>query len=264
MSFLITFGFLLIYFIVFFVIAQKKKNNGIADVAWGLGFVVVALVSLIVNQNFTLIPITITILVSLWGFRLFYYLVKRNWHAEEDYRYVEMRQKWGKNFTLNAFLRVFMSQMLILLVISLPIQLAAMDQSPIVITGSTPIGYIIYGLGLVLWIIGYFFEVVGDAQLKAFKKDGTNKGKIMSSGLWKYTRHPNYFGEATMWWGIWLISMSTLYALNLLGFVGPTLITYLLLFVSGVPLLEKKYQDNKDFQEYARKTSVFFPLPPKK
>ena len=91
-----------------------------------------------------------------------------------------------------------------------------------------------------------------------------NKGHIMQSGLWKYTRHPNYFGEATMWWGIWIISMASLVSWNLLGFVGPTIITYLLIFVSGVPLLEKKYKDNEEFQAYAKKTSVFIPLPPKK
>ena len=155
MSFLVTFLFLIAYFIIFFFIAQLKKNNGIADVAWGLGFVVVAGVSLNYNQNYTLVPITITILVSLWGFRLFYYLTKRNWNAEEDYRYVEMRQRWGKNFALNAFLRVFMSQMLILLVISLPIQLAAIDTKSI--NPASPIGSIVYAIGLLMWFVGYFF-----------------------------------------------------------------------------------------------------------
>jgi len=161
---------------------------------------------------------------------------------------------------LNAFLRVFMSQMLLLFLISIPIQLSNMFTLAI----NSTLGWIIYGLGVALWLFGYYFEVVGDAQLKKFIKNPENKGHIMQSGLWKYTRHPNYFGEATMWWGIWIISMASLVSWNLLGFVGPTIITYLLIFVSGVPLLEKKYKDNEEFQAYAKKTSVFIPLPPKK
>ncbi len=260
LSFVVVLIALLIFFFTFFLISQKKKNNGLADVAWGLGFVVVAFVSLIYNQNYNIISITITLFVSLWGFRLFYHLTKRNWNAKEDYRYVEMRKKWGDHQVLNSFLRVFMSQMLLLFVISIPIQLASMFTTSI----NSTLGWITYGVGVALWIFGYYFEVVGDAQLKNFIKNPANKGRIMQSRLWKYTRHPNYFGEATMWWGIWIISMASLVSWNLLGFVGPTIITYLLLFVSGVPLLERKYKDNEEFQVYAKKTSVFIPLPPKK
>jgi steroid 5-alpha reductase family enzyme len=126
------------------------------------------------------------------------------------------------------------------------------------------LSYVVLAVGILFWLIGYYFEVVGDAQLKTFKKNPLNKGKIMSSGLWKYTRHPNYFGEALMWWSVWVVSMSSLVLLNLVGIIGPLLITLLLLFVSGVPLLEKKYKHNEAFQAYAKKTSVFFPLPPKK
>ncbi|MBN2268110.1 MAG: DUF1295 domain-containing protein [Acholeplasmataceae bacterium] len=260
LSFLIVLLALIIFFVTFFLIAQKKKNNGIADVAWGLGFVVVAFVSLIYNQNYNIVSLTITLFVSLWGFRLFYHLTKRNWNAKEDYRYVDMRKKWGNHQVLNAFFRVFMSQMLLLFVISLPIQLSSMYTVGI----NSTLGWFVYGFGVLLWVFGYYFEVVGDAQLKKFIKNPENKGKIMQSGLWKYTRHPNYFGEATMWWGIWIISMASLISWNLLGFIGPMIITHLLLFVSGVPLLERKYKDNVEFQEYAKKTSVFFPLPPKK
>ena len=251
---------LFLFFTLFFIIAQMKKNNGLADMAWGLGFVVVAITSLIYSKSFSLMSITITILVLLWGLRLFLYIGIRNWNKPEDYRYVNMRKKWKTHLKLKAFLKVFMLQGILLYVISLPIQFA--NQSSLEIHSITH--YLVFGLGVILWIIGYYFEVVGDAQLKAFKSDRQNKGKIMQSGLWKYTRHPNYFGEAVMWWAVWIVSISTLETLNLIGFVGPLLITLLLLFVSGVPLLEKKYKDNPLFQEYARKTSVFFPLPPKK
>lgn len=117
--------------------------------------------------------------------------------------------------------------------------------------------------GFVLWLIGFFFETVGDAQLDAFIKNPENKGKIMMSGLWKYSRHPNYFGESTMWWGIALMSLG-LSALPLYGFVSPLLITYLLLYVSGVPMLERRWEGNPEWEAYKARTSVIVPLPPRK
>ena len=143
--------------------------------------------------------------------------------------------------------------MLLLTIISIPI---------FIVNFSTLEGLVILDyIGIIIWIVGYYFEVTGDAQLKAFISKKENKGKLMKSGLWKYTRHPNYFGEATMWWGIFLI------AFNVGGIfpaiISPLLITYLLLFVSGVPLLEKKYKDHPEWPEYSRKTSKFIPMPPK-
>jgi steroid 5-alpha reductase family enzyme len=117
-------------------------------------------------------------------------------------------------------------------------------------------------IGAAVWIIGYLFESIGDLQMMNFKKDPANKGKIITSGVWKYTRHPNYFGESAMWWGIFLIVVNI--ANGLWGIISPATITFLLLFVSGIPLLEKKYKDNPEFQEYARKTSIFIPWFPKK
>lgn len=247
------------FFNLAFIVAQVKKNNGLADMAWGLGFVVVAIVSLIVANTYHLYQLVITSLVLLWGLRLFFYIGLRNWSKPEDFRYVNMRKKWGKHVHLKAYFIVFMLQMTFLLIVSLPIQLSAYVDQEIDF-----IGYILIGVGVVLWIIGFIFEAVGDQQLKTFKSNPENKGKIMQTGLWKYTRHPNYFGEAVMWWAVWIVSMSTLSWINLIGIIGPIFITYLLLFVSGVPLLEKKYKDNEAFQAYAKKTSIFFPLPPKK
>jgi steroid 5-alpha reductase family enzyme len=258
--YLITALVLFIFFVIFFIIAQVKKNNGLADMAWGLGFVVVALTSLIYTGNYAYIPLAVTLLVLVWGFRLFFYIGLRNWNKPEDYRYVNMRNKWKTHIQLKAFFKVFMLQGILLYTISLPIQFAMQTKKAV----DEPYEFIILGLGILLWLIGFYFEAVGDAQLKTFKKDPANKGKIMQSGLWKYSRHPNYFGEALMWWSVWIVSIATLETLSLFGFVGPLLITLLLLFVSGVPLLEKKYKDNPLFQEYARKTSIFFPLPPKK
>ncbi|MDY0295127.1 MAG: DUF1295 domain-containing protein [Acholeplasmataceae bacterium] len=250
---------LFIFFNIAFLIAQIKKNNGLADMAWGLGFVVVAVSSLLVAGTYTIYQLVITALVALWGFRLFYYIGLRNWSKPEDFRYVNMRKKWGTHVHLKAYFIVFMLQMTFLLIVSLPIQLAANINKDLDL-----IGWIVLGVGVLLWIIGFYFEAVGDAQLKKFKQDPSNKGKIMQSGLWKYTRHPNYFGDALMWWAIFIISMSTLSWIALFGIIGSSFITYLLLFVSGVPLLEKKYKDNEAFQAYAKKTSIFFPLPQKK
>ena len=260
MIFLVNLGVLFIYFTIFFILAQVKKNNGLADIGWGMGFVVVAFTSLIYQGDYSLIPLTITALVTIWGFRLFFFLGLRNWNKPEDYRYVAMKEKWKTNLVLKAFIYVFMLQGAFLFIISLPIQLASL----VSVHADTTLQIVILVFGVLLWLIGFFFEAVGDAQLKKFKSNPTNKGKILSSGLWKYTRHPNYFGEAVMWWAVWIVSLSSLAWLTALGIIGPAFITFLLLFVSGVPLLEKKYKDNALFQEYAKKTSVFFPLPPKK
>lgn len=259
MLFLVNALALFVFFNLFFVIAQVKKNNGIADMAWGLGFVVVAITSLVYTGTYSIQALAVTLLVLLWGLRLFFYIGLRNWSKPEDFRYVEMRKKWKTNVRIKAYFIVFMLQMTFLYIISLPIQLVNLVQFELDMTG-----YIIVGAGVFLWLIGFYFEAVGDQQLKNFKKDPANKGKILSTGLWKYTRHPNYFGEALMWWSVWIVSMSSLSLTNLYGIIGPIFITYLLLYVSGVPLLEKKYKDNEAFQAYAKKTSIFFPLPPKK
>jgi steroid 5-alpha reductase family enzyme len=258
MMFLVNILVLLVFFILFFILAQVKKNNGLADMAWGLGFVVVAITSMIYTQNYTILGITITALVTLWGLRLFFYIGLRNWNKPEDYRYVAMRKRWEPHVVIKAFFYVFMLQMSFLYIISAPIQLTHYISSEV-----EGLGFIPYIIGLVIWIIGFFFEVVGDAQLKKFKQDSNNKGKLMTKGLWSYTRHPNYFGESAMWFGIGIIALATLNPLALIGLVGPLFITYLLLYVSGVPLLENKYKDREDFKAYQKRTSKFFPLPPK-
>lgn len=246
-----------VFFTIAFFIAQSKDNNGLQDVAWGAGFVVVALFSYFFSNTESLNGTVITILVILWGGRLTYHLFKRNWDKAEDRRYVQMREKWeskGKNVKLTAYLNVFMFQMLLLLIIVQPVLLANTSAG----NGLIWINYI----GIGVWIIGYFFEVVGDYQLKKFKEKPESKGKLMTEGLWSYTRHPNYFGEATMWWGIFLISLVS--ARSLIGIIGPITITYLLLFVSGVPMLEKKYEGREDFEAYKKRTSKFIPMPVKK
>ncbi len=243
-----------VWFVALFVVGQVKHNNSIVDFGWGLGFVLVAVANIALNASITTTQLLVCLAVFAWGIRLAYHIAKRNFGKPEDYRYVEMRNKWKKHPVLQAFFKVYMLQAVFMFVVALPIMIVFYGNAPKV----TPFAV----LGLIVWCVGYFFEVVGDKQLKNFVSKPENKGKIMQSGLWKFTRHPNYFGESVMWWGL---ATTTLFGeLFYLAFVSPLVITWLLLFVSGVPLLEKKYANNAEFLQYAKRTSKFFPLPPKK
>ena len=246
-------GVVFIYMTIFFIVAQFVKNNSIVDMGWGLGFVVIAIYTLLTTGNYNSQSIIVTALVVVWGTRLFYHIIIRNLGKPEDFRYVAMRKKWGKWVILNAFLRVFMLQGVLMLIIAYPI---IMNNA----SSGGKLGAIEI-IGLVIWIVGFLFEAIGDKQLKNFIGNKKNKGHLMKEGLRKYTRHPNYFGEATMWWGIFIISLSS--ASGIVGIISPIIITLLLLYVSGVPMLEKHYKDNKEFQSYAKYTSVFIPWFPK-
>jgi steroid 5-alpha reductase family enzyme len=244
-----------LYFTIIFFVAQWKKNNSIVDITWGPGFVVLANYLLIRTGTWGPRAVVATILVTLWGLRLFFYIGIRNWGKPEDYRYVAMREKWGTQlYYLKAYAFVFLAQAGFLLIVSSPVILAHIRNPQ----GFGPTGY----LGVALWLLGFYFEAVGDYQLRAFLKKPENKGKLMRYGLWQYTRHPNYFGEATMWWGVFLVTLGDW--VGMVGIIGPATITYLLMFVSGVPLLEEKYMKREDFRAYAKVTNKFFPWFPKK
>jgi len=168
-------------------------------------------------------------------------------------RYAILRKDWGKWFVLRSYLQIFLLQGMLLFVIAFPV---------LIINKGIGIEFnLLDFVGILVWILGFFFESVGDKQLSEFIKNPANKGKLMQQGLWQYTRHPNYFGEVTQWWGIWLIALNA--PNGWFGIIGPIMITFLILFVSGVPLLEKKYAGRADFEEYKKRTSIFIPLPPK-
>lgn len=243
-----------IYFLIFFVIGTIIKNNSIVDMGWGLGFVLIAWYLMIENWNFFIPRVIMTILITIWGLRLFIHIIQRNLGKEEDFRYKQWRHDWGKWLIPRAFLQVYMLQGLFMGIISLPVILIRHEIGPWDLT--------ILAIGLGIWIVGFIFESIGDKQLKTFIGDPINRGKIMDQGLWKYTRHPNYFGEATMWWGIFLIGISA--GVSILSIISPLTITSLLLFVSGVPMLEKSMKDKPGYKEYADRTSIFIPFPPKK
>jgi len=227
-----------VYMTGWYFVAISKKRNDVADIAWGLGFILVTGFSLIFNPNIKLI--ISLILISFWGIRLATHIYNRNKNKKEDYRYEQWKNK--------AYIKVFMTQGFFMWLMCWPI------------LGSKGNVEWFNLVGILLWMIGYYFEVVADRQLKKFISNPKNKGKIMQSGLWAYSRHPNYFGEVTMWWGIWLLNFN----LNWWTLVGPATITFLILQVSGVPLLERKYKDNKEFEDYKKRVSVFVPWKPKK
>ena len=246
-------GILFSYVSFWFLISLLRKRNDVADVAWGLGFVVLTWSALYLSGNHEERQMLVTALVTVWGIRLAWHIHTRNNKKGEDYRYQAWREAWGKWFLIRSYFQVYILQGALLFLIALPI-LYIQHTSYSTLNFRDLIGGLIWG-------IGFFFEVVGDAQLRAFAKDAKNKGKILTTGLWRYTRHPNYFGEVTVWWGIWIIAGSV--TGSFWTIIGPLTITYLILKVSGIPLLEKKYEGNTDFADYKQRTNKFFPWFPK-
>lgn len=252
--FLILGGALFVYMSFWFLLSLIKKRNDVADIAWGLGFVLMAWASFFLSDDSGARGLLVVALVTVWGVRLAWHIHRRNKGRAEDYRYLTWRKEWGKWFYIRSFLQVYVLQGFLLFLIVLPVLLINKSAG-----GAF---WVLDLLGVMLWLIGFYYESVGDAQLARFIKDPANKGKLMQSGLWAYTRHPNYFGEVTQWWGIGLIALSVPYGLA--GIIGPITITFLILKVSGIPLLEKKMAENPEFTEYKRRVSIFVPLPPKR
>jgi steroid 5-alpha reductase family enzyme len=246
-----------IYMTVWFVLAILRKDNSIADIAWGLGFVLVAGVTLARGAGPSARSVLASSFVFIWGMRLALHILLRNRKRGEDPRYAAWRTKWGRWFVVRSYLQVFLLQGLFLLAISYSVILINTSVS----ASLHPLGLLDLA-GTVVWVVGFLFEAVGDAQLSRFRRDPGSRGKIINTGLWRYTRHPNYFGESLMWWGILLLALSLPYGWT--AFVSPFLITFLLVRVSGIPMLEKKYAGNAEFQAYARRTSAFVPWFPRK
>ena len=239
----------LVFVTTFFIFALLKKDNSIIDIGWGLGFILISLVSLFFCEKLGAKQLLLNTLVIIWGLRLASYLFIRNHNRGEDFRYKKWREEWKKYFVLRSFFQVFLLQGLFMLIIALPI----INTNA---SSATTINFINI-IGSLLWLVGFYFQAVGDYQLFKFKKDPKNKNQVMRFGLWKYTRHPNYFGEATMWWGIFLMSLGS--GKDFISLISPITINFLLLKVSGVPMLEEKYKDNLEYQNYIKNTNSFFP-----
>ena len=245
---------ILLYDVTWFIIAVTKRRNDVADIAWGGGFIFAALTATLVQGTTEPRAALVFTLVAIWGGRLMLHIGMRNQGKREDPRYRAWREEWGDAFLVRTFFQVFLLQGLLLLIISLPVTWA--------ITRNGPPFHILDAVGLCIWLCGFLFETIGDYQLLQFKKNPANRGRIMKTGLWRYTRHPNYFGEVTLWWGIFLVCLPV--PGSWWTIVGPLTITWLILKVSGTPLLEKRYDDNTEYAAYIRNTSAFFPFPPKK
>lgn len=235
------------YMVGWYALSVVLKDASIVDIAWGIGFIVVALFSLQSSQNPNLF--LMALLVLIWAVRLSGHILQRKLqHPGEDFRYAAWRKDWGKNFYWRSFLQVFMLQGVILFIISIPLPLATV--------ASNTLEFWSY-IGAIVWLVGFATESLADWQLSQFKQQKTSKGKLLTTGLWRYSRHPNYFGEAVQWWGIWLISLAS--PLGVWAIISPIVITYFLRFVSGVPMLEKKYAGRKDFEAYKKQTNTFVP-----
>jgi len=240
------------YFSLFFIVGTIIKNNSIVDIGWGFGFVLTSWILFFINGTYSLNQIIINIMISLWGLRLFYHILKRNIFDSEDFRYANWRKAWGKWVIPRAFLQVFMLQGIFQFMIG--------STSFYLNSNESTFSYISI-IGIILWIIGYYYEVFGDRQLKQHIKNSKQKGKLLSTGLWKQTRHPNYFGEALMWWGIYLYAV--LNGVPVYYIFSPLTITLVLYFIS-TPILEEKMKGYSEWDEYAEKTSMFLPFKLKK
>ena len=241
---------ILIYMTVFFIIALIIKNNSIVDIGWGFGFVAVTLILTAYTWPASSRDIIVLLVILLWGIRLSVFIYLRNRGKEEDFRYAAWRKQWGKNAAWMAFFKVFMLQGIVMWIVLLPVIIN--------FSGSAKNIGITETAGLIIFLAGFLTETISDYQLARFKNDPENKGKIITTGLWRYSRHPNYFGEALLWWGIFIITVNT--GFGWAGILSPVIMSLLLRFGSGVPMLEEKYRKREDFISYAEKTPVFIPF----
>lgn len=236
------------------LISLARRDASIADIAWGLGFVVVAWTTWSVGDGLDDRRNLLVAMVTIWGIRLAGHLVWRSRGEPEDFRYQSMRRRAGDRFPLTSFFSIFVFQGAVLWVVSLPVQLA--------MTPTTPEVGLLSIIGVVVWGIGFFFETVGDAQLARFRNDPANEGAVLDWGLWRYTRHPNYFGDCCVWWGLFLVAAETPDARW--GVIGPIVMTVMLLRVSGVAMLERGLRKRRDgYADYVERTSAFLPRPPR-
>jgi len=252
-NFILEFIIIIVYMNGWFLAAIRQRRNDVADVAWGFGFLLVAATSLMLCGPAGARPLLVTTLVAVWGIRLSLHIHFRNRGKPEDFRYRNWREDWGSSFYRRTYLQVFILQGILLVLISVPVIYINSTSNP-------PLGYLDL-LGVLLWASGFLFEAVGDFQLRRFARNPENKGRIIQTGLWRFSRHPNYFGEVLLWWGIFAIALAVPGALWTV--IGPATITYLILKVSGIPMLEAKYRGNAEYEAYQRRTSSFFPLPPR-
>jgi len=236
------------------IVSLALRNSSIVDIFWGTGFVIANWVYFALTPDGWMArKLLISVLVTLWGLRLSLYILWRNWGKPEDFRYQKWRQEHGQKWWWRSFFQVFVTQGILLVMISAPLLAAQLFAKP----GLTLLDW----LAIPVWAIGFFFEAMGDWQLARFKANPANKGKVMNQGVWRFTRHPNYFGDAAQWWGYYLIALA---AGGWWTIFSPIIMTTLLVRVSGVALLEKTVDQRPGYKEYIETTSAFVPWLPRR
>ncbi len=232
----------------FFWLAWKKDKLAVMDIAWGLGFVMVAFVGY--TQNYHTGPKALLLaMIAAWGLRLAWHIATRSMGKGEDPRYQAMRDQWGTSYLKEAYKKVFLAQGAAMFVVSLPVQLG--------MSGDLERFGVKQILGLLIFVVGLGVEAWADAHLERFKKDPTNHGKLCMTGPWVYSRFPNYFGEMLVWWGVYIYIFGFWTAWTI---VGPLTICYSLLKVTGIPLIEKKYMKRADYRDYAARVPRLIPF----
>lgn len=256
---------LFLYLVIAFIVGTVKKNNGLMDVFYGPGYFVIAVSSLILyfiaNNEINIRQIIVTLLVFIWALRLATYVYIRNRGKPEDYRYQAMRRRWKTNIVLKSFIRVYIFQGIVIFIVSFPVWFINIINNYSVESFLDFFGITLW-LGGIIWLIGFLFETIGDYTLYKFLQKPENKGEIMDRSVWKFSQHPNYFGEVTQWWGIYIIALATPF--GFITILGPIFITYMIIKVSGIKLLDKRFETDDKYAEYKQRTSVFFPWFPKK
>ena len=247
---------ILVYMFLIWLASLILKDSSIVDIFWGAGFVLVNWAAfLLVSQDITLRRWILSLLVTIWGLRLSIYVLLRNLGKGEDFRYKKWRKESGNKWWWFSFFKVFLLQGFLLWVISTPLAAVHFYAQPARLTFWD-------FLAVFVWLVGFFFESAGDWQLARFKKNPANKGKVLSTGVWRYTRHPNYFGDSAQWWGYYLVALG---AGAFWTVFSPLIMTYLLLRVSGVAMLEKALVERKPgYREYVETTSAFIPWFPRR
>ena len=240
--------------VLLWLMSLALKNSSIVDIFWGIGFVIIAWLAFSLGGGYIPRKQFVAVLVTMWGLRLALHIGIRNWGRGEDFRYAKWREENGPRWWWFSFFQVFLLQGILMWIISAPLIAAQTSGFPVIIT---PLDMV----GVVVWIVGFLFEMLGDLQLMSFKQNPKNKGKLLTKGLWKFTRHPNYFGEAVLWWGYYIIALASG---SWWTIFSPILMTYLLMNVSGVAMLERTMKLKPGYEEYIRKTNAFFPWLPKR
>ncbi len=236
--------------VVSWLFSLVKKNVSFVDSLWSLFFLIAAIVFAVESQPLSERAVLVLLLVAVWSLRLSIYITARNWGQPEDHRYQSIRENNEPGFGFKSLYIVFGLQGLLAWAIALPLFVAIGSGSPLGILDIA---------AAILWLVGLVFEAGGDYQLSRFKADAANKGKVLDSGLWRYTRHPNYFGDFCIWWAFYLFALS---AGGWWSIVSPLLMSLLLLKVSGVAMLESTISERRpEYADYIRRTNAFFPGP---